>query len=244
MLEVRVGTCGFAASHHRTFVDFDLVEVQASFYQPPRVATAVRWRAEAPADFEFTLKAWQLITHRATSPTYRRLREPLSESERDLAGDFRWNGLTRAAWERTQQVADALEARAIVLQTPISFRPGHENLSRLRRFFESVDRRGRILVFEPRGADWNDSLLTALAEGLDLVIGVDPFLRPPLGAGLRYLRLHGRPAYHYRYRYSDEDLERLALTITVPTPHWVLFNNFSMADDARRFIQRLKEPKG
>jgi uncharacterized protein YecE (DUF72 family) len=63
---VKVGCCGFAGSQGRCFRDFRLVEVQQTFYEPPRVTTAERWRAKAPADFEFTLKAWQLITHEAT----------------------------------------------------------------------------------------------------------------------------------------------------------------------------------
>jgi len=51
-----------------------VVEVQQTFYQIPRIATGKRWREEAPPDFEFTMKAWQLITHEPSSPTYRRLR--------------------------------------------------------------------------------------------------------------------------------------------------------------------------
>jgi uncharacterized protein YecE (DUF72 family) len=36
-----------------------VVEVQQTFYQPPRVATLEKWRLDAPANFEFTLEAWQ-----------------------------------------------------------------------------------------------------------------------------------------------------------------------------------------
>ena len=76
--KIFVGTCGFAEAQQRLFRDFTVLEVQQTFYQPPRVSTAQRWRSTAPNDFIFTLKAWQLITHEATSPTYRRLKEPLS----------------------------------------------------------------------------------------------------------------------------------------------------------------------
>ncbi|TEU13922.1 MAG: DUF72 domain-containing protein, partial [Hadesarchaea archaeon] len=31
-------------------------------YKLPMVKTAERWRAEAPGDFEFALKAWQAIS--------------------------------------------------------------------------------------------------------------------------------------------------------------------------------------
>ncbi len=236
---VRVGTCGFAEAQARTFAEFGILEVQHTFYQPPSVATAAAWRERAGADFVFSLKAWQLITHRASSPTYARLRETLTARELAQAGDLRWNALTRRAWARTQAIADALQAEAIVLQTPQSFRPHKTNLRRLRRFFEQVERRGRRLVFEPRGEAWCDEILRPLLRDLDLVHGVDPFLRRPLGRGLRYFRLHGRPAYHYRYRYTDADLRQLRDSLSRAWPNRVLFNNMTMAEDARRFLRLL-----
>jgi len=130
-----VGTCGFSESQTRSFEDFDVLEVQQSFYEPPRVVTVQGWRQRAPAGFVFTLKAWQLITHKATSPTYRRLRTPLSDAERTQAGDLSWNAVTRMAWQRTAALADALKSQAVVFQTPGSFLPTGQNIRRLRRFF-------------------------------------------------------------------------------------------------------------
>lgn len=43
------------------FRQFKLVEVQQTFYKMPRLETAQRWRQTAPADFEFTLKAWHVL---------------------------------------------------------------------------------------------------------------------------------------------------------------------------------------
>ena len=173
--------------------------MQRTFYQPPRVQTALRWRERAPEGFLFTLKAWQLLTHEAASPTYRRLREDLSDRQLAQAGAFRWNPLTRRAWDRTREIAAALGAGAVVFQSPRSFTPSKRNLDRLYRFFECIDRDGRRMVFEPRGRAWDDATLRRLVADLDLVHAVDPFLRKPAGRGLRYFRLHGRPAYTYRY---------------------------------------------
>ncbi|RMG30334.1 MAG: DUF72 domain-containing protein [Gammaproteobacteria bacterium] len=242
---VAVGTCGFAESQHRTWEDFDLVEIQQTFYEPPRPATARRWREAAPERFFFTLKAWQLITHPATSPTYRRLRTPLGTRQRNQAGSFRWNPVTRMAWERTLEIAEALEARLVLLQAPASFRPTPENLDRLHRFCTRIDRPpGLRLAFEPRGTAWTEAVLRPLLAELDLVHAVDPFLHRPLGRGLRYFRLHGRPAYHYAYRYTDADLDRLLGLLNRAWPNWVLFNNVAMAEDARRFRQRLESCGG
>ena len=141
--QVLVGTCGFAESHGKTFKDFGIVEVQQTFYQPPRVATVERWHEEAPDNFVFTLKAWQLLTHEATNPTYRRLRESLSETELAKVGSFKWNPVTRTARRRTLELAEALQAEAVVFQTPRSFLPSGDNLRRIYRFFESIDRQGQ-----------------------------------------------------------------------------------------------------
>lgn len=215
------------------------MEVQRTFYQPPRPQTAAAWRARAPADFVFTLKAWQLITHERSSPTYRRLREPLDAAELATAGGFRWNRITRMAWARTRESARALEAEAVLFQAPGRFRPTPENIARLRGFFTAIERDGRRMILELRGIEWDDTTVERLCRELDLVHAVDPFLRPAAGTGLQYLRLHGRPAYHYRYRYTDPDLGWLAAQLDTTRPARVLFNNDSMAEDARRFLTRL-----
>ena len=238
--QTRVGTCGFAEPHGKTFSDFGIVEVQQTFYQPPRVTMVERWRAEAPTDFIFTLKAWQLLTHEASSPTYRRLKEPLPDSELAKVGSFKWNPVTRMAWQRTLEIAEVLKAEAIVFQAPRSFLPTRDNLRRIYRFFEIIDRRGQRIVFEPRGDAWTDDIARRIVTELALVHGVDPFLRRPVGRGLRYFRLHGRPAYHYRYRYTNADLSALRQMLSRAWPNRVLFNNDSMADDAKRFMRILK----
>ena len=89
MPDVRIGLCGFTMAFADYVREFAVVEVQQTFYEPPRDATLVRWRRQAPPGFEFTLKAWQLITHEASSPTYRRLRRPLSAGQRRECGSFR-----------------------------------------------------------------------------------------------------------------------------------------------------------
>ncbi len=72
MPRVKIGCCGFPRGMKDYFSQFRLVEVQQTFYKMPKLETALRWRQQAPSDFEFTLKDWQLITHPPTSPTYRR----------------------------------------------------------------------------------------------------------------------------------------------------------------------------
>jgi uncharacterized protein YecE (DUF72 family) len=41
---VKVGCCGFAGTQSDYFQCCELVEVQQTFYEPPRKTTAERWR--------------------------------------------------------------------------------------------------------------------------------------------------------------------------------------------------------
>src|SRR5215210_2789335 len=134
---VKTGCCGFRMSQADYTTLFPVVEVQQTFYQPPKVETLERWRAEAPTDFEFTLKAWMLITHEARSPVYRRLKRELTEKEREGAGGFRASKIVREAWARTLECIEALGAARVLFQCPASFTPTAPNIKRLRRFFRT-----------------------------------------------------------------------------------------------------------
>ena len=233
----KVGCCGFPVARKKYYEAFAVVEVQQTFYEPPRVETARRWREEAPPGFEFSMKAWQLITHEARSPTYRRLRTSLSEAERAEAGGFRWSDVVRRAWARTREFAEALGARVIVFQCPASFAPTEENKERLRRFFEGIERGGFVFAWEPRGK-WRPGEVRGLCEELRLVHCVDPFVAKATTSGLRYYRLHGLGGY--RHRYSDEELRRLKGWMPSRGEAWCMFNNVAMWEDARRFAALFK----
>lgn len=90
MTEIRVGCSGFQKAQRVYFENYNLVEIQQTFYKPPKPETAQRWRAEAPEDFVFTIKAWQVITHEAYQPTYRRSRLSIGQQEMRRYGSFRW----------------------------------------------------------------------------------------------------------------------------------------------------------
>ncbi len=234
---VKVGCCGFPLSRERYFATFPVVEIQETFYEPPRPRTAAGWREQAPGSFEFTLKAWQLITHEASSPTYRRLKTALSERDRAQVGAFRWTPPVRRAWERTLEIAKLLRADKVVLQCPASFEPTERNMDRMRRFFGQAPREGLTLIWEPRGR-WQPGQIRELCRELRLVHCVDPFHARSVTTGLRYWRLHGIGGY--RYRYTDADLARLRAKLPKRGPAYVLFNNVYMADDARRFLNLIR----
>lgn len=232
-----VGCCGFPKNRETYFRHFAAVEVQQTFYRPPLPETARRWRAQAPEGFRFTLKAWQVITHSPQSPTYRKAGLSIPENMRDQYGGFRPTSPVLEAWERTREVALALEATIVVFQCPASFTPTQENIAALRAFFGAVDRAGLAFAWEPRG-DWPDELVAALCRDLNLIHCVDPFVRPAVTSGTAYFRLHGIGGY--RYQFTDADLTRLVEMCQPFETAYVFFNNVSMWDDALRFQRLLR----
>ena len=234
---VAIGTSGFGIGRARYVQTFDCVEVQHTFYQPPKIATLERWREEAPPDFEFVLKAWQLITHDTKSPTYRRLKRQLSEREKPEAGYFRPTEIVNEAWEVTLACAKALRARTILFQCPASFKQTDENIANLEAFFKNIHRsvganpsvplaesfadgrtRGSAAAslvekvefnfcWEPRG-DWDPKVVKRICDDLNLWHVVDPFQSTSVTPQKLYFRLHGKGGW--RYEYDEAELRELA----------------------------------
>ena len=233
---LKTGCCGFRLSRPEYFARFPVVEVQQTFYQPPQISTLKRWREEAPEDFEFTLKAWQLITHDGASPTYRRIKRELTEAERETCGSFRSSQIVREAWDVTRECAETLRATRILFQCPARFKPTETNVGHMREFFSLVERGRFIFMWEPRG-EWPRELVAALCRELDLVHVVDPLVERTVTPERCYFRLHVRWGSG-RNRYEDDELTELYTMLPRGETSYVLFNNVRMAEDATRF-QRL-----
>ena len=235
---IKIGCCGFRSSRDSYYPLLDSVEVQHTFYQPPQVSTHERWREEAPARFTFTLKAWQLITHGSSSPTYRRLKRELTETEKERAGSFRSSRIVKEAWEVTRACAEALGAPAILFQCPASFKPTRTNLENLRRFFTKIKRDKASFCFEPRGG-WPREVVLDLCEELDLWHVVDPFKERTVTPTRCYFRLHGRGGW--RYTYEDGELQELLYMLPEESISYVFFNNREMLTDAVRFKEMAEQ---
>jgi len=233
---VRVGTCGFGLAQADYARSFSCVEVQHTFYQPPAVKTLERWRALMPSEFEFVIKAWQLITHDGRSPTYRRLKVNLSAHEKKEAGYFRDSVIVQKAWETTLVSAKALRARTILFQCPASFTQTAENIANFKRFFSSINRRGLDLGWEPRG-NWDAGVVKSICDELRLWHVVDPFVDKTTTPKHSYFRLHGRGGW--RYEYEDSELRELVLAVPKRKVCYVFFNNYKMTQDALRFCKTL-----
>ena len=238
MARVLVGCCGWAGKQADYFRDFNVIEIQQTFYKPPMPSTMQRWRDQAPAEFVFCLKAWQVITHPASSPTYRKARLDIPSDERDQYGFFQPTDAVMNGWEKTREAAEILRAAVVVFQCPASFKPTDENKENLRRFFEAIGPQPFTLAWEPRG-QWPDREVAELCNELGLIHVVDPFTRSPVTGGLIYYRLHGIGGY--RYRYTDADLLHLRDMLHPHLDTYVMFNNVEMRADALRFLRLLAQ---
>jgi len=202
---------------------FPLVEVNSTFYRLPRAATAQRWRALADAvnpDFEFTVKVYQGVTHKAR---------------------FRGEAAL-SAFSETAKIARTLRARVLLLQCPPSFGPTRENEAALREFLSAIDRDDFLLVWEPRGK-WQEApdRVAEICQEFSLIHCTDPFRAlPAVADGALYLRLHGAPPGErmYYYAYTEDDLAWLGerLKGLEADTVYVLFNNIYMFHDALKFM--------
>ena len=230
---IQIGTCGYGRAKKDDYAPrLTAVEIQHTFYKPPQIKTLERWRAEMPENFEFTLKAWQFITHEAGSPTYRRLKRPLTEKEEQEAGAFKPTDTVNDGWQVTLECAKALRARTILFQCPAKFKQTPENIKNLRKFFKRIDRGDMNFVWEPRGP-WEDKVVKKICDDLDLWHCVDPFKHPTVTPDRCYYRLHGIGGW--RYKYEEGELEELVSLLPDDGLSYVFFNNNEMFEDAMRF---------
>jgi len=230
--EIKIGTCGFRQTKEKYAQHFAAVEVQDTFYQPPQISTLERWRAVVPDDFEFALKAWQLVTHASKSPTFKRLKKNLTDTKREEAGYFKPTAIVTEAWDVTLACAKALRAKIVLFQCPASFKPTKENIANLEKFFASVKRENLNFAWEPRG-DWDAQTVKRICADFDLWNAVDPFSKATETPDRCYYRLHGRGGF--RYKYEADELAELAAMLPADKNSYVFFNNRYMTEDAVLF---------
>ena len=242
---VHIGCCGWSYLEEREFAAqikrkystklqayaqlFDAVEINLTFYRLPRVSTAQKWCDEAGAvnpKFEFTVKAYQGITHL-----------------------HRFMGESILLFTQLREICRTLKTSVVLFQSPASFRPTDVSLKAMKSFFNEIERSDLTCVWEPRGKCYDSPpFIAEVCEECRLVHCVDPFRNEPLVFGeekIAYFRLHGfgKPSM-YRYDFSEQELSRLAtiLNSLLPSLHdvYILFNNVFCYRDGLAFQELLK----
>ncbi len=236
-MELKIGCCGFASGKKNYFKRFDLVEIQNTFYMLPKSETALKWRQDAPGDFQFSVKTWQLITHSPKSPTYRRANIIIEKDKQDRYGLFRPTDEVLNAWEKTLEICKILKAKIVVFQCPASFKPSKENIGNMRSFFSSIKRDSIAVAWEPRG-EWSADVIRKICADFKLIHCVDPFKNMQVTKKKAYFRLHGQPPgkVMYNYRYTKDDLQLLKKKCAGFDEIHCLFNNINMYENALEFM--------
>jgi len=237
-LRLYVGCCGFPIPQKKYVAEFNVVELQSTFYRVPRISTAKKWRESAPIDFIFTVKAFQGITHSMNSPTWKKSNIKPTKGH----GEFKPTEEVHESWKITKQICEILSAPIAILQTPPTFKDTEENLKNVEAFFDTIDRGKLLIGLEPRG--WQKESIIKICKKFDLIHVTDPFHSLPyytLNGRISYLRLHGSPPGKrmYSYKYTDNDLQKLKEMINEIKAEevYVLFNNIYMYEDSKRFVR-------
>jgi uncharacterized protein YecE (DUF72 family) len=190
----------------------DTIEINSSFYAPPRPRDAASWarRVRHNPRFRFTAKAWQRITHESRAADEAALAADCDEIRRSLA-----------------PLAEAGVLGAVLIQFPWRFRGTEENRDYLDTLFRHLN--DFPLALEVRHASWDrDSFYDFLRERGVAFCNVD---QPVIGnsikpgsratARLGYFRLHGRNYANwfredagrdarYDYLYSKDEIRQLS----------------------------------
>lgn len=239
--KIKIGCCGFPGGMKKYFKGLRVAEVQSTFYNLPLEITARKWRDNAPKDFEFVVKCWQAVTHLPSSPTWRkcRLKDRIKYKK---YGHLVPSEENFEAWDLTINICKILKSRICIVQCPPSFKPIKNNIKNMKEFFNSVDRKGVKVAWEPRG-DWSDEIIGEICIELDIIPVFDALKigKIPYESEITYLRLHGlgEKSYNYSYKYTNEDLNRLWNIIKRGGGDeiYVMFNNKFMLEDSMRFSE-------
>ena len=190
----------------------DTIEINSSFYAPPRPKDAAAWarRVRNNPRFRFTAKAWQRLSH-----------ERRAEDEASLAADCDEVRGSMAP------LAEAGVLGALLIQFPWRFRCAPENQEYLERLFRYL--REFPLVVEVRHGSWDrEAFYRFLRERNVAFCNVDqPVIGDSLKPGehttarLGYFRLHGRNYANwfkedagrdarYDYLYTKDEIRELS----------------------------------
>lgn len=201
---------------------FDLVELNSSFYALPQPRQCERWAAETPPGFRFDAKVHRLLSRHATRPDAlpADLREQVEVSERGnvILTPMLEEELAGRLLDALEPLARAGKLGALLLQLTPSFAPHACDLEQLEGLLWSLRGRGnhpRQVVVELRHRSWlegprrAESVAFFREQGVALA-SIDgpsaneqkhstimPAVDEITDERLTYLRLHGRDSKAY-----------------------------------------------
>lgn len=181
-----------------------------------------------------TLVGWHVLTHRRSDPRYKKMDFP--PPDHAAVGHFERSRWTDEAWEKTDALARAVGAQAVVLRTPASFKATADHAIRLENFIAHATRPGLGLAWEWAPGAWPEAKALDLCERIGAIPVVDPTKSKIPDGDTVYLRFRGGASG--RAAIKDDDLKTAALAVR-DRVGWVVFANATGQIDAARFAQML-----
>jgi uncharacterized protein YecE (DUF72 family) len=202
---------------------FDTVEINSSFYGPPKAAVAKTWVERTPAGFEFSLKLYRKLTHDRADTT---------APDTALIDEYRAG---------IDPLADAGKLGALLAQFPPSFKLTPESQTYLDTLLARLE--DYPVAIELRHRSWSDDFGATLSLLNSHNAALTQIDEPKFKVSIRqnqlpnitsfyYMRLHGRNAAQwwkhdksedrYNYLYSENELKAFSAT----------------ADAARRLVRK------
>jgi uncharacterized protein YecE (DUF72 family) len=192
---------------------FGFVEVNSTFYEYPNLRTVEGWRRIVPADFTFSVRCHQDLTHLIGI-------KPVDEAY--------------AVFYKMKACCSALEAPFLVLETPASQVLDAKGVEDARSFFSSISVDGLRLVWEYRAPFTTE--IGDLMQDFGIVQSVDLSIQKPLlDQDVVYSRVFGK-GKHNLYQFTDEELVEIEKNAQKPQVKTIVvsFHGARMYNDAAR----------
>ncbi len=217
---------------------FEMVEVNSTFYSVPDLRMVERWCRSTPDAFTFNVKLHQLLSRHSTA--VKLLPSALQRiAEVDAKGKVQLNDdIERAMITETRRPLELLRTAGklgvLLLQLSPAFSPRKHSLAELQPLLEQLS--DYRVAIELRNRNWAQGehlprMLRFFREHSAALVSADapadthftimpPDLDEITNPEIAYLRLHGRDAHAYttgktvaarfNYDYSDEEIDEVA----------------------------------
>lgn len=239
---IYVGTCGFS---YKDWVGpfyppktrpaemlpvyarrFRAVEIDSSYYGVPTERTVLSMASRTPADFRFSFKAPQTVTH-PPDPTAGRVHDDAS-----------------LLLESIEPMRSAGKLACVLVQFPNALRPDERGREYVRRVIDAFE--GVRTVVEFRNGEWQEPATLEMLQAIGAsycnvdMPQLDGLMRPSSDTTgtIGYVRFHGRNAKtwwrgtnvtRYNYFYTTQELvpwaDRIAEIEAQAGDTYVFFNN-------------------
>lgn len=217
---------------------FEMVEVNSTFYSVPDPRMVERWIRSTPDEFTFDVKLHQLLSRHSTAvkllPTALQRRAEVDAKGKVVLTPEIEEAVAREILRVVELLRGAGKLGVLLLQLSPAFSPRKHQLDELRPLLDLLG--GHQVAIELRNRNWAQGehlqqMLEFFRAHAAALMSVDtpakehftimpPELDEITNPEIAYLRLHGRDAHAYttgktvatrfNYDYSDEEIDEIA----------------------------------